>query len=415
MRKLVVTTFFLLYLFSFQNILGYSELTQPEINAKSAFLFDVETNTVLYEKNIDDKIYPASTTKILTAILAIEKLDLNESSKVSQTAINALPKLSSTVNLQVGEVIRNEDLLYCLLLRSGNDAALVLAEAISGSIENFTKEMNKKALELSCTSTNFTNPHGFHNDNHYSTPRDMMKILAYCMKSQKFSSIISTKSYTVPTTNKHASRNLLNTNKLLRDSDFPSYVLNYQNGGKTGYTPEGGQCLVSYANNNGQSLLCAVFDAPVINKDEYRFIYTKTLFEYGFNNFENVVILPRNSDLLLEINETNLMNKTYSLKNDIKVSVPIRTKYNNYELINIKFLDNSNTEISNIQYEIKISGLSTNLDGITEIYNSKKTLVEPKQLTFIEELYEIVNEFTFNIKNTAEKVFKTFSADFFIL
>ena len=199
------------------------------IHSKAAIAMDADSSIILYNKDINKKIYPASTTKIITAILAIENLDLNRSVVVSKSAIS-IPWDSSSVYLKEGEIVSVKDLLYCLLLNSGNDAANVLAEAVSGDIPHFVTLMNIKAKEIGCTNTNFNNAHGYSDDNHYTTALDMAKIFNYCIQNETFVDIISAKSYVVEKTNKTNTRicniygyffihkNLLSNNLLLGSS-----------------------------------------------------------------------------------------------------------------------------------------------------------------------------------------------------
>ena len=198
------------------------------INSKTAIAMDADSSIILYNKDMEKKVYPASTTKILTAILAIENLDLNKSVVVSKTAIS-IPWDSSSVYLKEGEIITINDLLYCLLLNSGNDAANVLAEAVSGSIPQFVELMNLKIEELGCTNTHFSNAHGYSDTNHYTTALDMAKIFNYCTKNKTFTNIISTKSYIVNETNKtNEKRYLNNTNRLILKKEDSIHARYYE-------------------------------------------------------------------------------------------------------------------------------------------------------------------------------------------
>ena len=180
-------------IFSFVNVYGS---TEPTIYSNSAIAIDADNLSVLYGKNINTTVYPASITKIMTAILALENLNLNDSVIVSKNAIK-IPWDSSSIYLKEGEILTVKELLYGLLLNSGNDAANVLAEAVSGSIDEFIVLMNNKAKELGCSGTNFINAHGYSDDNHYTTALDIVKIFDYCIKNETFMEIISTKKYII--------------------------------------------------------------------------------------------------------------------------------------------------------------------------------------------------------------------------
>ena len=173
------------------NSFVYAQNTDDKINiySEAAILIDSSTGIILYEKNSKQKMYPASTTKILTAIIAIEKCDLDTQIIVSKSAISAIPAGYASCYLSEGEEISVNDLLTVFLVHSANDAGYVLAEYISGSIDNFAKLMNQKAHEIGCENSKFTNPSGIHNENHYSTAYDMGLIATYCMKNKTFRKI----------------------------------------------------------------------------------------------------------------------------------------------------------------------------------------------------------------------------------
>ena len=170
------------------------------IYSESAILIENRTGKVLYEKNIYDRKYPASTTKILTAIIALERCDLREFERASPEAINSVKAGYSTANIQVGEVFTMEQLLDVMMIHSANEAANIIAEHISGSIQKFAELMNEKAKEIGCLDSNFVNPNGMHDENHYSTAYDMAQIARYCMKNQKFREIVTKMECSLATT-----------------------------------------------------------------------------------------------------------------------------------------------------------------------------------------------------------------------
>lgn len=325
---------FILILFTCLNFVFANNVS---INSKAAIAMDADSSLVLYNKDINRKVYPASTTKILTAILAIENLDLNKNVIVSKTAIR-IPWDSSSVYLKEGEIISINDLLYCLLLNSGNDAANVLAEAVSGDIQSFIKLMNLKVKEIGCTNTNFTNAHGYSDDNHYTTALDMAKIFRYCIKNETFTKIISTKSYVVDTTNKtNSKRYLNNTNRLIlkKEDSVHARFYEYCIGGKTGYTDEAGRTLITFGKKENKTVIIAVFGASSSGSQDVRYTDAINLFEYSFNNFTKQTIA-----------EIENYNFNY-INTDKKLNYSLGLQQNIYALL-------ANNETPNISYTINI-------------------------------------------------------------
>ncbi len=258
----------------------------PNISSPSAILMDLKTGKILYEKNIDEKMYPASLTKVMTAIITLENCDLNEIATVSYNAVMSISTGYVTANLKVGEELTVEQLLYVLMVGSSNDAAIVLAEHVSGSVEEFAKVMNEKAKEIGCTSTNFVNPNGAHDENHYSTARDLALITKYAMQNDTFRTLISTTSYKLPKTNKYDKEDRLfsTTNALITKNN--TYYYKYATGVKTGFTTPAKNCLIASANNENLELITVVLGAGQNDKGlSNRYLDTINLFEYGFNNY----------------------------------------------------------------------------------------------------------------------------------
>ena len=215
----------------------------PSLYSQSAILIDSKTGKVLYSKNADKKMYPASTTKILTAILTLENCNLDEKVTVSHDAIASIPDGYSSASLQFGEELTIEQLLQFLIIHSANDAANVLAEHVGGSIESFVSMMNTKVYELGLSNTHFTNAFGMHNDNHYTTAQDLAIIMNYCIKNEDFRRISGKASCAIPATNKYDARSYTSTNALIIPNSYMYYP--YLTCGKTGYTSQAGDCLVS--------------------------------------------------------------------------------------------------------------------------------------------------------------------------
>ena len=269
--------------------ISYGSSEPPEISAGAAILIDSSSNKILYSKNENEKMYPASTTKILTAILTIENCNLDDIVTVPYEAIASIPSGYSVAALQAGEQLTVEQLLEVMLVHSSNDAANVLAYHVSGSIDAFAALMNNKISELGLENTHFTNPSGMHNENHYTTAYDLSMIMKYCMKNSTFRKLAGLKYCTIPATNKYEERVFNTTNELLiydnRDVDS-NYYYKYAIAGKTGYTTEAKNCLVSVANKDDLELICVILSVGLYpNNLSAKFIDTKTLFNYGYNNY----------------------------------------------------------------------------------------------------------------------------------
>lgn len=279
-RKFLLILFSAMLLFSF-SIDATAMQSYLNVSAEGAVLIDVNSGRVIYEKNPDKQMRIASLTKIMTAIVAIEYGDLSSYVKTSD---NAFGVEGSSIYLQNGEKILLGDILYGLMLRSGNDAAVAIAEHVGGSVEGFAYLMNEKAAYLGMTGTYFENPHGLDADNHYSTPRDMAILTSYALKNPTFKEIVSTKVKTVPIENENWSRKWYNKNKLL-------YRYEWADGVKTGYTKTAKRCLASSATKNGYQLVAITLNAPDDWNDHIR------MFEYGFNNYDNVVVIQEGETL----------------------------------------------------------------------------------------------------------------------
>lgn len=268
-----------------------------DIDAESYLLLDSKTGQVLYEHNPNEKLFPASTTKILTAVLAIEKGNLTQIMTASKQAVNDIGKDGMNIGIIPDEELRLEDLLHALLITSANETANIIAENISPTRSEFVALMNKKALELGATSTNFVNPCGAHNPNHYTTAKDLSIISRYAMSLPKFREIVEEDSYNLPSTNKHTTWGKLPvTNKLLNTkSNYYTRII----GVKTGSTGEAGNNLVSSAvNSGGMELLAVVMGVRGPNAEKNIFAYSKELLEFGFRNYSSQIIV--NADEIIK-------------------------------------------------------------------------------------------------------------------
>lgn len=252
-------------------ILSCAALT---VSADSAVLYEPVTGTFLYEKNATTRRGMASTTKIMTALIAIETGNLSRQITVPPEAVGIE---GSSVYLKEGETLTLEDLLYALLLQSANDAAVAIACAVGGSTEEFCDLMNRKVTELGLSDTHFDNPHGLDSPDHYTTAADLARIAAYALEHPVFREIVSTKKRVIYLPMENASRVLVNHNKLLRLYDDSIGV-------KTGFTRRCGRCLVGAAERDGLSLITVTLDAPNDWNDHI------SLFDYGFSSMESRVL-----------------------------------------------------------------------------------------------------------------------------
>ena len=288
----------------------------PAILSESAVLIDAGSGTILAQKNADKKMYPASLTKIMTAILALELGELTDVITVDDDTPFEID--GSHIALEPGEILTLKDLLHALMLPSANDAASVIAKHYGGSLENFVKIMNQKAKELGAYSTNFTNPHGLHDANHYSTAADLALITKYAMENDAFRKIVSTTKYEIQTTNKKDEpRYFTSLNKLLYNTSYNQIYVDgvyispyyeYANGAKTGYTPEAGNCLVATAKKDGTELIAVTMKG--ISLEMYQ--DSHNLFNYGFEEYESTTLVGKNT-FIKNIRITNGDSKEISV------------------------------------------------------------------------------------------------------
>ncbi|WZL74928.1 D-alanyl-D-alanine carboxypeptidase [Clostridiaceae bacterium 35-E11] len=291
-RKMTARSIAIITIFFFLNMM-MSYANTNNISASSAIVMDVKTGRILFEKNINQKKPMASTTKIMTALLALEKTPLEEIIKVPRNAVGVE---GSSIYLQYDEKLSMKDLLYGLMLRSGNDAATAVAVHVSGSVEKFSDLMNKRARELGAINTNFMNPHGLHNASHYTTAYDLALITREALKNKNFSEIVQTKLWVAE---REGYKYFYNKNKIL--SQYAG-----GNGVKTGYTKAAGRCLVTSATRNGMQLLCVVLNAPNWFQDSYQ------LLDNAFEKYDAVSIIKKDAIL-----------KTISVKNGKKSSTKL--------------------------------------------------------------------------------------------
>ena len=313
---------FLIFIFIFSFVvLAFSTTSfagNVDINTYSphCLLMESSTGKVIYEKSAYEKIYPASTTKIMTAILTLEHCSLTDIATVSHEAIYSVPVGYSHAYLQEGEELTIEQLLNVLLIPSANDAANVLAEHIAGSISSFATMMNTKAAEIGCTGTHFVNPNGIHNKNHYSTAYDLALMGRYAMQNETFRKIVTTTKYTLPSTNKfpEPTRFFKATNDLIipdsRDC-VDNYYYFYATGIKTGYTNAAGNCIVASAKKDGVEYIVVILGAERLeNGLSARYIDCKNLFNYAFEHYKIYTINQENTVL----KQVTISNSSFATK-----------------------------------------------------------------------------------------------------
>lgn len=336
-----------------------SEVTFP-IYSDGAVLMDSSTGKVLYGKNENEKLYPASTTKILTAILAIEKCNLTDKITASNKAVMSIPSGYSNAAIQPGEALTVQELLDLFLIHSANEIGYIFAEHISGSVENFATLMNQKAIELGCKNTHFTNPSGIHDTDHYSTAYDMALIARYCMKDETFRNVVAKTSCTVEATDKSEQRYYKNTNDLIIPSS--KYYYEYAIGIKTGFTTQAKNCLIAASLKDDLELITVALGAEATEDGRSgRYVDTLNLFEYGFSNYKMQEIATKNS----VIDNIVVKNATKDTKN-----LDLLIKDNIVALTPTDFLTDAIVEINqNISAPILegdiLGKITYNIDGIT--------------------------------------------------
>ena len=330
--------------------------------SKGAVLMETSTGKILYGKNENEKLYPASTTKILTAILAIEKYNLNDKIVANNSAIMAIPSGYSNAAIQPGEALTVKELLELFLIHSANEVGYIFAEDISGNIDNFSKLMNQKATEIGCTNTHFTNPSGIHDAEHYTTAYDMALIAKYCMENKTFRSIVSMPSCTIEPTDKYEKRYFKNTNDLLDSKS--KYYYEGAIGIKTGFTTQAKNCLIAGSKKNNMELITVVLGAEATDDGRSgRYVDTINLFDYGFANYK----IQKFNSANAEVQSLTIKNATKETKN-----LPVVLKDNisalvssNIDLSDLKYNVDINTEISAPIAKGDVLGKITyNIDGI---------------------------------------------------
>ena len=304
----------------------------PDIQAKAALLVDANTGRMVYGKNEHEELYPASLTKIMTALLVLEAVDSGKLSLDQQlTASDSITQLDSdgsSAGIQVGEIMTVEQLLYCMLVVSANEACVILAEAVSGDVDTFVDAMNAKAQALGCENTHFVNPTGLHDSQHYTSAWDLYLITKEAMKHEDFMRICDTGDITLPATNLSEARSLHSTNYLISVWRSRGYYNTDAHGIKTGSTDAAGHCLVSSASKGSLSFISVMLGCEQLHLEgnEIRtmsFYETNRLFNWAFDNFAYQTVLT--SDEILKevaVSLSKIDHVTVHPAEDVEVLLP---------------------------------------------------------------------------------------------
>lgn len=358
-KKLLFSFLLIIFIFGFENTFASQE-NKLNLNARSCIILDRTSKKILYGKNEYNKVKMASTTKIMTATIILENCDLSQTVTISKKAAGTG---GSRLGLKANDKITTRDLLYGLLLVSGNDAAVALAEACSGSVADFANLMNEKAKELGLNNTHFETPHGLDSDNHYTTAYELSILTDYALKNSTFLNIVGTKNYTI-TINGYP-KNLTNTNELLGS-------LSGVYGVKTGFTNGANRCLVTSCKRGDMDIICVVLGCDTKN---FRSSDSTKLINYAFEKFEYVNI----QDLVnKEFNKWKEANPNYfSIEKGITSNLEINISEMSSPIIPIK-----KDDIASLKVEFSISKelsapiyKNTNI-GKFIVYTSSETILE---------------------------------------
>ncbi len=391
---IVVLVILILNLFGLNNVYAVADSSSLKIYCPNVLLVERQTGKILYEKNAYDKVYMASTTKILTAILVLENCELDEKATVSYEAIMSVPWDYTTAALKEGEQFTVNDLLHALLIPSANDAANVLAEHVSGSVKEFAELMNKKATEIGCTGSHFTNPSGLHEENHYSTAYDLYLLADYALQFDTFREIILKTTCTMPATDIYTKddRTFVTTNSMLRES-MPEYYYEYITGVKTGYTDYSKDCIVASAEKDGIEYIAVVLGGGY-TEDKWlreKYLDCKTLFNFAFDNYTLETIAnqgnlctqitigngtkeTKNLDIVYESNIQAFIDKSTSLS-DLNPNIELKE--------NLKAPIKKGEILGTVTYEIEGTTYTSNLiaksdvDKVSYLLNIVRIIIIP--------------------------------------
>ena len=342
---------------------GYDENGVPYINSTSAIVINADTGQILYEKDAYSVHYPASTTKIMTTLVALENGNPEDVITMQEDAVYGIEYDSSSISLQVGEQITLEQALYAVMLASANEAAWGVADHIGGNLSNYTAMMNQRASEIGCKNTHFTNANGLHDDNHYSTAYDLALITREALKNDEFRKITSTLQYTIPPTNITQEERILNQNNKMINPNYPEFYYEYCTGGKTGYTQKAGGTFVAWAEKDGVELICVTLETTS-NKEN--FYDTTELFKYCFNAYYG--INPVEGFTFSEDDITRaeaLLNEYYGKGENL---LPLSLSTENGYMISVP-AGQEKTDIT-VSFEPSIYGIENNIIGELVVQDS---------------------------------------------
>ena len=336
----------------------------PQVAGESAIVMEASTGTVLYEKNSHLQSYPASITKIMTSLLAVENCNLDE--KVTFSKNSVYQTEGSGISRDVDEVMTMEECLYGLMLESANECGYAIAEHVGEDYEDFIQMMNKKAKKLGCKDTHFNNPHGLPDEDHWTCAYDMALISKEALNNDVFRMIVNTKRHTIPPTNKHEEQTyLVNHHKMLTNYQGDTrYLYDYCIGGKTGYTSVAGSTLATFAEKDGMTLICVVMKEQSPN----HYLDTRALFDYCFENFQLWNVAENEKNYTQNIKENKIFKNEESfvgLNKDGHIVLPKAAVFAD-AVPKIVEINDSKDVIGNIQYTYagrKVGGADIEITG----------------------------------------------------
>ncbi len=360
---------------------------KPDSTLHAGALFGMNQQKVFYSEQIHDRLFPASTTKILTLYVALKYGTLSDTVTISENAVS-VPSDSSIAGLRAGEQLTLEDLLYGLMLPSGNDSAVAIAEHISGNVDAFVKLMNQEANILGATNSHFVNPHGYHDENHYTTARDMAKIMVAAIQNETFCTLFSATSHEVPATNLSEARQMFTTNYLISDYLNQNYYDTRVIGGKTGFTTPAGRCLATLSESNGMKMVIVIMGAEAeFAEDGY------TPLSYG--HFEETI------DLMNFVYDKFMPAQVLSA-NQILEQFPVNggvTDTQGYTQNPRSTLLPVGSDMNALRYEIELDngGISAPVKagdpiGVARVWNQSKCVAQEQLYSSVDVAQEIVGE-----------------------
>ncbi|WP_317855774.1 D-alanyl-D-alanine carboxypeptidase family protein [Chakrabartyella piscis] len=319
-----------------ENILTYKQANEPVVSAETAILMDAKTGDILYEKDSNKQMYPASITKLMTVLLALENSELTDEVTFSRNAVFSIEPNSAHIAIQEDEILTMEQCMYGILLRSANEVSNAVGEYVGGSMTDFATLMTERAATLGCLNTNFTNANGLFDENHYTTAYDMALIAKELWSIETFQELSESTYYEIPPTNKQVETRYLHGQHQMRNTTS-SYYYEYAVGGKTGYVTESLNTLVTFAEKDGMELIAVVLKC---NGGEH-YVDSTALFEYGFNNFQTMEVFSATGiSNTIEITDT-YQEETISL--GTVTAVPTASVYKTLPL---------STNVSDVEYAI---------------------------------------------------------------